>query len=220
MKIKLTISLILGLLTFSSCTTYSMELLKSRYAWPDQKPNRPFDPHSMFNEVNAQSLKTILQDSSYTIIVELGSWMGASTRFILDHAPQATVIAVDHWKGSPEHFEMQECVIKLPILYESFIANCWDYKHRLIPMKTTTLEALQEIHQAGIIPDLIYIDAGHDFDAVLNDLETTYRYFPAIQITGDDWGWPTVRNAVVLFAERHDLTVISRGSFWRIIKDK
>lgn len=208
------------LLTCNSYSLYAMMELKERYAWPSEKPNLSFDPHSMFNNANAQGLREILHDHSFKVIVELGSWMGASTRFLLDHAPQATVIAVDHWQGSPEHHDLKDCVIKLPILYESFISNCWSYKHRLVPMKKTTIEALEEIHRAGITPDLIYVDAAHDYDAVLHDLETIYRYFPSIYITGDDWGWPTVRNAVVIFAEQHDLTVVSHLSFWRIVGNR
>lgn len=192
---------------------HCMNILREKYPWPTIKPNVLPDPQSMFS--NTQYMKKIL-NPNLTLIVELGSWLGGSTRFILDGAPNSVVLAIDHWKGSPEH-QNNEWSHKLPTLYETFLVNCWHYRHRLIPMKTTTLQGLQDIYDAGLRPDLFYVDAGHDYDSVMADLEKIHTLFPTSHIVGDDWGWPTVRNAVIDFANKHRFSIFADDNFWDIV---
>lgn len=201
--------------------------LREKYSWPTQIPNIPVNDYSFFGNHSSLSL---LLNKKMKLVVELGSWLGASTRFLLDKAPSATVIAIDHWEGSYEHKLFWWNL--LPTLYESFLANCWHYKERLIPMKTTTIEGLEEIFAAGLMPDLIYLDAAHDYASVTNDLEKMYACFPSSILTGDDWSWnwngipdekrpqddtfPTQR-AIKDFAQRHNLEIRVVDNFWMIV---
>lgn len=196
-----------------SVTTVSSNLidLQKKYSWPEQKPNYPANPHSFF--LNYSQLKSVL-NTDIKLIVELGSWLGTSTRFILDNAPQAVVIAIDHWKGSTEHFTMPYVAPFLPILYETFLVNCWQYQDRLIPMKTTTLLGLQEISDFNLTPDLVYVDASHDYDSVTSDLEKTYSLFPNTIICGDDWLYEPVQKAVNDFAARNRFVIYYDNNFW------
>lgn len=198
-----------------------MESLKQKYAWPQQKPNVPLDNQTMFG--NEIPFAKVL-NKNMKLIVELGSWLGASTRFILDTASNATVIAVDHWLGSAEHAQIPIYQSRLDHLYETFLVNCWKYKDRLIPLRNNTIDGLREIYNAGLNPDLVYVDASHDYESVLQDLETIYRYFPSTMITGDDWNWnyqnsnfPT-RRAVIEFAKRHQFKITAENKFWVIVK--
>lgn len=198
----------------------SMNILRTKYAWPDQKPYIVFDPHSMF--VNERQLGSLL-NNDMRLIVELGSWLGGSTRFILDHAPHAMVIAIDHWQGSAEHQDKHKA--KLSSLYQTFLSNCWTYRSRLIPMKTTTLQGLEELFVLGLKPDLVYIDASHNYDAVMQDLEKIYTCFLKTIICGDDWCWNNlkgdslpVRRAVIDFSKQHNLKIISDREFWLILE--
>jgi hypothetical protein len=199
---------------------HGMETLRQRYPWPTVKPAvKPDLANTMFS--NAQEMKALLNNSLH-IIVELGSWLGSSTRFILDHAPRATVIAVDHWRGSTEHHAQGIYSSKLPTLYETFLVNCWNYANRLIPVRQTTLDGLTEIYALGIVPDAVYVDAAHDYDSVMADLEKVYELFPHTFIMGDDWGWPTVRAAVIAFARKYGFKVIANNkkNFWRYERKK
>lgn len=194
----------------------ALRKLQSKYKWPNKKPSVKKDDHSAFF-VNARQLEGILNDKM-CLIVELGPWLGCSTRFILDHAPNAIVLTIDHWKGSAEHFNMPQVRDKLPTLYETFLVNCWEYQKRLIPMKTTTLQGLDEIHACGLQPDFLYIDASHDFQSVMSELQKIHSYFPKSLISGDDWSWPEVRKAVETFSHQYRFRVLAEGNFWMIKK--
>ncbi|HEV3339133.1 MAG TPA: class I SAM-dependent methyltransferase [Pirellulales bacterium] len=104
-------------------------------------------------------------------LVELGSWLGLSTRFIADRAPNAVIVAVNHWRGSAEHLNDTNLQDLLPILYETFLNRCWRLRDRIIPLRMNTLEALDEIAGCGLCPDLVYLDADHSYEAVRADLE-------------------------------------------------
>ncbi len=158
--------------------------IKEKYKWPEEKPDVSKDYHGWFLDSAADILNSFLNENTQ-VVVELGSWLGKSTRHILRAAPNATVIAVDHWKGSAEH--SQKAVI--PILHETFLVNCWNFKDRLIPLKSDTLSGLQEIYDEGLNPDLIYIDAGHDTTSVMQDIMKSVYLFPNAQLVGDDWLW-------------------------------
>ena len=47
-----------------------------------------------------------------------------SSRLILDHALNAVLISVGHWRGSPEHRGRDEFRSMLPTLYETFLSAC------------------------------------------------------------------------------------------------
>jgi hypothetical protein len=153
------------------------------------------------------------------LVVELGAWLGLSTRFIADHAPGAMVVSVDHWKGSPEHVNDPRYQNLLPRLYETFQARCWEYRERVIPLRMTSLEGLSKVAECGLQPDVVYIDAEHSFEAVSAELALARRLFPGAALTGDDYDWAGVREAVNGFARREGLLVDRVGwRGWRLLE--
>lgn len=162
--------------------------------WPNEPPDVEVDPHGWFLPQNAEVLSSLLSDNTKTVI-ELGSWLGQSTRHILSCAGNARVYAIDTWMGGPEHQGPNgACNEKLPTLYETFLINCWGFKDRLYPLRMTTLEGLDLIHSAGVVPDLIYVDADHTYESVIADIDKSLTLFPNAQIVGDDWGWGAEAN--------------------------
>jgi predicted O-methyltransferase YrrM len=151
------------------------------------------------------------------LIVELGSFVGLSTRFLADLAPAATIVAIDHWRGSEEHFTDPKSIPVLPILYETFLANCWDYRERLIPMRLSSCEGLQAVAHYGLNPDLIFIDASHAYEEVKADIEAARRLFPRATLVGDDWDWDGVRRAVREIEQRESLKLETHGVAWRFL---
>ncbi|KAJ1627311.1 hypothetical protein T492DRAFT_842453 [Pavlovales sp. CCMP2436] len=61
-----------------------------------------------------------------------------------------------------------------------------------------TLEGMAAIRDLGAAESvgLVYVDADHSKDAVLEDIRTAARCFPNALCCGDDWQWPGVRAAV------------------------
>ncbi len=197
-------------------------VLSSLAQWPEQKPNVTEDHHSMF--FNQGQLAALLNNET-KLVIELGSWLGGSIRFICQNAPNAIVIAIDHWQGSPEHFENPDCQKRIPTLYETFLVNCWEYKNRLIPLQASTIEGLEKVKAAGLNPDIVYVDAAHDYDSATRDIEKVYELFPKTCICGDDWQWNAsaglpVQRAVRDFAARHNFTIHAERNFWRLQKNR
>ena len=129
----------------------------------------PYDDFGFFCNENQLMLEKIIKEKKVLIVVELGAFLGKSTRFIAKCLPDnGKVYAVDHWKGNKEHQNPQRLDVyyKLPFLYEQFLSNVI-YEglcEKIIPVKMTTLQAAESLN---LYPDLIYVDASHDFDSVM-----------------------------------------------------
>jgi predicted O-methyltransferase YrrM len=151
--------------------------------------------------------------------VELGSFLGRSTRFLAEHAPEAVVIAVDHWCGTAGMKQDAELAELIPRLYDSFLAECWPWRERIIPLRADTLQGLRKIAAAGLVPDVVFIDADHAYDAVAADLATALDLFPGTRIVGDDWNWPDVARAVRDVTSARGMSFEVHGVGWRILPD-
>ena len=182
----------------------------------------PFDDSGWFCGDNRLMLEQFIQKKKIKIIVELGSLLGQSTRYMAERLPEGGVVyAVDHWLGNPEHQSPHRTDIypKLPTLYERFLSNVIHARlcDKIIPVRMTTLEAAEYL--AGIQPDLVYVDATHETHLVLQDLETWYPFVQGHGILcGDDWerggGNGSVKVAVIHFANLHGLRYFNFGNFW------
>jgi hypothetical protein len=172
----------------------------------------PFDPHGWF--VNTDSLGKILLEQQPRVVIEVGSWLGLSTRFIAHHIPvEGKVYAVDTWLGSDEAAHHQDP--RLPYLYQLFLSNVKHARltHKIIPIRMRSLEAAQAL---DVKADLIYIDAAHDEENVYLDIMAWYPHltFNGV-ICGDDWGWESVRKGVIRAASELNRTIYATGNFWR-----
>jgi hypothetical protein len=193
--------------------------LRNRYPWPSEMPNVPVDPHGWFGWCHEEVLGHMCGPET-KLILELGSWLGKSTRWILGRCPNATVIAVDHWKGSPEiEADDKEAGSKEPTLYETFLANCWEYRDRLIPMRTETTRAMPELVALGIKPELVFIDASHTYEDVKADLTLSSTSFPGARLCGDDYGgkWTGVKKAVDELCANIGMRVYHVEQAWSIV---
>ncbi len=194
--------------------------LRERYPWPDRMPNVPPDDHGWFHPCNARVLSRLLGPRT-RLVVELGSWLGKSSRFIVQQAPRATLVAIDHWLGSAEHRRAGRADVcqRLPRLYETFLRNCWPWRGRIVPMRATTVAGMQELAALGLAPEAIYVDAGHAVDDVLADLRTAIALFPGARLAGDDYvAFPGVGEAVRRMASIHRMCVEVDGNAWMLHK--
>jgi len=155
----------------------------------------PFNPHGWFAESNAKKIEEILKERRPKVVFELGSWLGKSTIFIANRLDfDAKLYAVDHWKGSTEHYLPHRKSIHemLPTLYEQFLSNVVQKRvsDKIIPWRMNTEEAASRAYDENISIDFLYIDASHDEQSVYEDL---CHWYPLVKeggvICGDDWGW-------------------------------
>jgi hypothetical protein len=126
------------------------------------------------------------------------------------------VIALDGWVGSVEHQTDPSVQTWLPTLYDTFLTNCWATRDRLTPVRQLSPHGIYTIRDAGVVPDLVYIDAEHDYDSVWRDIEVVHACFPRAIITGDDWTWESVRTAVQAYAAAQQLTITHTQNAWRL----
>ena len=196
--------------------------LKSAHPWPATRPYLAFDPHGWCQPEHRQHVGPYLGPDT-RVILELGSWLGQSTRLLLELAPAATVIAVDTWMGSTDMIGNADAAPRLASgrLFDQFLANQWDYRDRLVPIRETSLLGMAAAYNAGVVPDLIFFDTEHTTDHLLEELRVASEFFPSARLYGDDWGWPSVQTAVVLHASqmRPPGRACGRGNAWVILRD-
>ena len=168
----------------------ALQELRQRYPWPFDCPKRSFDGHGWFTDQNRRYLADNI-DEFTNVIVELGSWLGLSSRFLLDTAPDATLICVDHWRGSDhpdcKAMKTEEVAKRIPTLFEQFLRNMWNYRERLIPVRAVTIDGMREIAALGIQPDLVYLDADHSYEGTRAEVDAILELFPHARLVGDDY---------------------------------
>lgn len=178
--------------------------LSRDYPWPEQRPE--VAKHSIGGWLNKGTAKMLREHmSEKALVVELGTWRGLSARRMLDRMGAGRVICVDHWKGSEEHITgcfADRVKELLPQLYETFLHDTWRWRARIIPLRMDTLDGLHTIYEYGLVPDLIYVDAGHEFRPVFNDIAIAATLFPQAIIVGDDWYIEGIKKAGKLLSQR------------------
>lgn len=200
----------------------------------------PDDIREIYRGIERQSLAVDLQGwNSYgpifegvinrvqpKVIIEVGSWKGASAIHMARLAPEAIIYAVDLWVPHigvglgefprtqiPERWDA-------PTFYHQFLtnvkhANCDD---RIIPVRGLTVPIASCLGAWGVQADLIYLDASHDELSVVQDL---VAYWPLLApggiLFGDDFSsHPGVKRAVQKFARGRTINEwqAQEGSQW------
>lgn len=108
------------------------------------------------------------QASKHSVIVELGSAWGRSTRTMADNmGPGAVLFAVDDWYGPREDSQMSDK--DRENLYSNFYNNLSDHikSGKVVPVKCEH----SEISMADLpFPDMVFVDGSHDAKSVKRDI--------------------------------------------------
>lgn len=209
----------------NNTTASAIEKLKLFNPWPATRPeiNDDYVSKGWLSFYSRMMLGTHIRPD-FKLIVELGAWRGMSSRFIADSAPQATVVAIDHWEGSEEHKQFSAQSDKLQDLMDMFFHDSWEFRDRIIPLKAKSVDGLQILADLGLKPDLIYIDADHSFQGAYADITSALRLFPEAVLIGDDFDWPEVRQAAVQAAHENDAGIEYVGvpvcAAWRFVRNQ
>ena len=141
------------------------------------------------------------------VVIEVGSFMGASVSWMAHHNPEARFFCVDTWLGSPEIGADDLDGIPYQhgrlMLLERFLSNMVadGISDRVTPIIQTSTSGARILRAQGVAADLVYIDAGHDYLECYSDLVS---YTPllakgGVMIADDYSGFPGVRGAVERF---------------------
>ncbi len=183
----------------------------------------PYNPQGWYR--NGPSMEWLIRRTNVKTVIEVGSWLGLSTRHIAKTIPEDGVVyAVDHWLGSPNE---DNSSFDIPNLYRQFLSNVIheNLTDKIIPIRMSSADAARTLN---IKPDLVYLDATHDFNNVMFDLILWYPFVKGHGVLcGDDYFWNheyplggPVKRAVDAFARENNLIVRDDGWMWYLEERK
>ena len=175
----------------------------------------PHDTQGFQSPENIPFFDTVFSTLRPRCLLELGSWKGTSAimfaQRMRQYRPEPTIACVDTWTGSLEHWSNPQWTADLhlrwgyPTLYERFVANVIraGVAPFITPMPMTTGTAIRLLRSRNVKVDAIYIDASHEYEDVLADLEAALGILaPSGFIIVDDFYAPGVMRAVSQSARR------------------
>lgn len=104
------------------------------------------------------------QAQKYYVIVEIGSYLGRSTRALADNTP-GHVIAIDDWKGP------RDVNCDRENLLDKFLFNMQTARHKLQYLQMDYSEYESTPCLKEINPDMVFVDGSHEYVDVKRDIE-------------------------------------------------
>lgn len=191
----------------------------------DDRPVAHGGPEIEFREVvNAVSARTV---------IEVGSWQGRSAiawgTALADAGDDWLVMCLDTWLGSLEMWERptgewsrEGLFVKdgLPSVFATFRSNIRraGYGDRVIAIPLDSAQGLELLSRHGVVADVIYVDAAHDFANALRDIRQALNLIntenPRSLVLCDDFmpQWAGVREAVFVSAHETGSTIMLKHS--------
>jgi predicted O-methyltransferase YrrM len=174
-----------------------------------ENPLETFEPDSDDMQgwtSNSRSFELAIKEVKPKFIIEVGSWKGASAVHMAGLAPEAHILCIDTWLGSPEMVSLNNNLYDhfrrlhgWPQLYFTFISNVIRHvgRERICPLPMPSTVAAPLLKKMNIQADMIYIDGSHEYLDVARDVDD---YWPLLRKGGvmllDDYGFPGVKKAI------------------------
>lgn len=125
--------------------------------------------------------------------LEIGSWEGRSTVFMLDHFPDMQMVCVDTWAGAHGHQQDPRWQSSLSDIEQHFDANIKTSAARVTKYKGTSQAYFATLPSSETF-DLIYVDGSHFADDVLCDAVNAWAHLaPGGVMILDDYLWRMYR---------------------------
>lgn len=142
------------------------------------------------------------------IIIEIGALFGLSTQAILEGAHENKVLIIDNFGWNPIGLtsDRHESILKSNLQY--FIRN-----KRLEIFKGTSTEYIEKAKPTGRVA-MVFIDADHRYEGVINDIKFAELLDPSI-VCGDDYSFAGVKQAV---QEMYGSKVQFIGDMWWVAR--
>ena len=176
----------------------ALDTIKTHGCWPREKPAVPPCSQGWLAPGTARMLAKHLSPST-KLVLELGAWLGRSTRFILKKAPNAHVVTVDSWDDNvirpwitsrhPRLLPVVEAGVR-----ETFIVNQWGWRERLTPLQMHAHAAIDLVRSSAAVPDVVFLDTSHGYVSTLDEVTRITTAFPTTLLVGDDWEWQSARS--------------------------
>lgn len=174
--------------------------LRKQFSWPVTRPDLPLHIVGASDPSTVKTIKSLGRPENL-VVVEIGSHLGFSTIYHLAANPAATVIAIDLFADNLFYHDPLFTLTQVQ-------RNLWPWRQRTILMSCNSHDGLRAIHNAGVAPNLIYIDGDHAYPQVIGDVSLSVELFPDATIAGHDYNeHEGTRQAVDEVAAKHGLGV-------------
>ena len=152
--------------------------------------------------------------------VELGSWTGRSAAYcvveLINRDKLGEFYCVDTWKGEAA-IAYDTAIVQ--DLRKIFRQNVKPILKQITMLSMISWNAAAKFSDDSV--DFCYVDAGHSYEAVTNDLTAWWpKLRPGSMFGGDDYtkGYPGVQQAVWDFFRPQDIPVRRAGRCWLVTK--
>ena len=152
--------------------------------------------------------------------VELGSWTGRSAAYcvveLINRDKLGPFYCVDTWKGEAAIAYDPATVQDLEKIFRQ---NLKPVVKEIKMLSMISWAAAEQFSDDSV--DFCYVDAGHSYEAVTNDLTAWWpKLRPGSMFGGDDYtkGYPGVQQAVWDFFGPQDIKVRRAGRCWLVTK--
>ena len=152
-------------------------------------------------------------------VLEIGSWEGLSSYFILYSLNKAHLTCVDTWEGADEHkdgtFATAEVLSRIEA---SFDGNLFPFQERLEKYKGSSFSFFSD-NQNHCVYDFIYVDGSHYCDDLMID---AIKCFEMLKIGGimifDDYWWQHYTKAADNPAAAINLFLKLKNGCYKIVR--
>jgi predicted O-methyltransferase YrrM len=121
-------------------------------------------------------------------ILEIGSYEGRSTLFLLTHFPASRLTVIDAWSRAWEHQDLAPQLSDAELRFDGNVAG---YETRITKLIGRSAEQLGKLTSAGPAQfDLIYVDGSHYANDVMVDAALSWALLrPGGMLIFDDYIW-------------------------------
>ena len=116
--------------------------------------------------------------------LELGAWLGRSTAYLIDNAPNLNITVIDSWEGSDSELDTHHKLAKTEDIFSMFKENMGNRKFKFYKGRAEKLVKMFDNEYF----DTIFIDMDHSYESVKRDIEL---WLPKVKkgglLAGDDY---------------------------------
>ena len=149
---------------------------------------------------NSPIFDEVIKELQPKTIIEVGTWKGGSAihmaKTCLKYYDDFEIICIDTFMGSVEHWTSAKDLLFTnhingrPNIYPQFLSNVLhnNLQDYITPLPVDSINGSEILFHHNTLADLIYIDAGHDYNSVRMDFIHYSRLLrDGGYLLGDDW---------------------------------
>ena len=221
-----------GLPTLTPAAAKLMETVHGADIYAGFSPIRALDLQG-WNGIHP-ALGRVVAEVKPALAFDIGVWKGQSvaslSNAMRNARPDSALLAIDTFLGSPEHWDRGRAdrimdslglVHGWPSLYWQFLSNMVLSGHaeRVVPLPQTSENAAVILAKLRLRPELIHIDAAHEYEPVKRDIADYWALLkPGGIMIGDDYPWPGVKQAADEFAAEKGIPLEVENPKWILRK--